>query len=128
MEGSTTDHRAQLGSCWSKVTEKALAGSVRWVQPPSQPPAKKVCSVVTRAWVDPVLDVVEVADVVDVVVGAGVEVGELDEGEPLPDGFGRVDDDAALGWGDREQPAAADASATSDAMVTLIETDLTARG
>ncbi len=86
---------------------------------------------VTRAWVDPVLDVVGVADavdVVDVVAGAGVEVGELEEGEPLPDGFGRVDDDDVLGWGDVPQPAAADATATSDAMVTLMETDLTARG
>jgi hypothetical protein len=110
------------------VTVKALAGSVRRVQPPPQPPAKKACKVASRVAATPPTDVVEVADGAVVEVGAGVDVDEVDEAAPLPDDCGRVEDEAALGEDEVPQPVATDATATSDALVTTIRTDVMARG
>jgi hypothetical protein len=131
MEGSTTDHRVQLGLCWSRVTEKALAGSVSRVHPPSQPPAKKVCNVATSPWVAPVLDAV-----VEVVAPAAPAVLAVEEEEPtgelvVVDAFGGEgwdDDVAAPGCAELPQPAATDAVPTSEAMVTAIRTVLITRG
>jgi hypothetical protein len=107
------------------VTVKALAGSVRGVQPPSQPLEKKVCKVASSGAVDPPTDVVELTDGVGVEVDVGVDV---DEAVLRPDDGGRVVDEAALGEDDVPQPVATDATATSDALVTTIRTDVMARG
>jgi|SRR5579884_874068 len=75
MEGSTTDHRAQVGSCWSKVTEKAVAGSESRVQTPLHPAAKKARRAETRAAPEPPGAVVEVGGIVG--EGAAVVAGPV---------------------------------------------------
>jgi hypothetical protein len=81
--------------------------------------------VATSGAVEPPTDVVEVTDGVDVEVEAGVGV---DVAVLRPDDGGRVVDEAALGEDDVPQPVATDATATSDALVTTIRTDVMARG
>jgi len=125
MDGSTTDQRAQDGSCWSRTTEKAGAGSARRVHPPLQPPAKNVCNVVTSAPVDAPGVVVDVAGTV-VVVGVETADVELVDEVTVCGATGRVDVGAVVGDAD-PQPARAHAAALDDMETTTTRAILTDR-